>query len=71
MIFRRRAVRILVAVFGLVGLAACDPPEPLRLGFVGGLSGRVVDLGIGGRNGAILAVEMRNQKGGVEGARSS
>ncbi len=48
-------------------LAACTPPEPVRLGFVGGISGRVADLGIGGRNGALLAVEMRNAAGGVKG----
>lgn len=51
----------------LLGLAACAPPEPLRLGFVGGLSGRVADLGIDGRNGAQLAVELRNQAGGIKG----
>ena len=48
-------------------LTACTPPEPVRLGFVGGISGRVADLGIGGRNGAQLAVEMRNAKGGIHG----
>ncbi|MDQ5943165.1 MAG: hypothetical protein QG572_1981, partial [Pseudomonadota bacterium] len=25
-------------------LAACSPPEPIRLGFIGGLTGRVADL---------------------------
>lgn len=51
------------------GMIACTPPEALRIGFLGGLSGRVADLGIGGRNGAILAVEMRNQQGGIKGRR--
>lgn len=51
----------------LWGLAACAPPEPLRVGFLGGVSGRVADLGIAGRNGAQLAVEMRNAAGGVRG----
>lgn len=51
----------------LFGMLACTPPEPLRIGFLGGLSGRVADLGIGGRNGATLAVEMRNQQGGING----
>jgi len=48
-------------------LAACTPPEPVRLGFLGGISGRVADLGIGGRNGAQLAVELRNAAGGIHG----
>lgn len=41
--------------------------EPIRIGFVGGMSGRVADLGVGGRNGALLAVEERNARGGVNG----
>ncbi len=63
-----RALRqfgVLIALFAM--LAACTPPEPIRLGFVGGISGRVADLGIGGRNGALLAVELRNAAGGVNG----
>ncbi len=48
-------------------LAGCAPPEPLRIGFIGGISGRVADLGIGGRNGAALAIEMRNKSGGIKG----
>jgi branched-chain amino acid transport system substrate-binding protein len=46
-------------------LMACAPEPPILLGFVGGLSGRVADLGISGRNGAILAVEDINSAGGV------
>jgi len=48
-------------------LIACNTREPIRLGFIGGLSGRVADLGIGGRDGALLAVELRNTSGGVDG----
>lgn len=48
-------------------LVACNTREPIRLGFIGGLSGRVADLGIGGRDGALLAVELRNTLGGVDG----
>ncbi|MDD3936783.1 MAG: ABC transporter substrate-binding protein [Rhodoferax sp.] len=48
-------------------LVACNTREPIRLGFIGGLSGRVADLGIGGRDGALLAVELRNTSGGVDG----
>ena len=48
-------------------VTACAPDKPILLGFVGGLSGRVADLGISGRNGAILAVEQVNSAGGVNG----
>lgn len=48
-------------------LAACSPPEPIRIGFVAGISGRVADLGIAGRNAVILAVDEKNAAGGIAG----
>ena len=48
-------------------LAACGSPEPLQIGFLGGVSGRVADLGISGRNAVMLAVDLRNAAGGVNG----
>lgn len=48
-------------------LAGCGEPAPLRVGFLGGVSGRVADLGVGGRNGAQLAVEAFNALGGING----
>ncbi len=63
----RALYRLFALAATLAGLVGCTPPEPIRLGFVGGISSRVADLGIGGRNGALLAVEMRNASGGVNG----
>lgn len=57
-----RAALILCAALG-----GCGPPEPIRIGFVGSLSGRFSDLGTKGRDGAELAVEQRNAAGGVLG----
>ncbi len=57
----------LAAPVALLLLASCAPPEPLRIGFLGGISGRVADLGLGGRNAVTLAVEMRNKAGGIGG----
>lgn len=59
-------------VWAIIGLSiavllGCEPPEPIRIGFVGGTSGRVADLGIAGRDAVLLAVELRNQSGGVAG----
>lgn len=51
----------------MCAVAACAPREPIRLGFIGGVSGRVADLGIGGRNGAALAIDLRNKAGGIDG----
>lgn len=59
-----------VALLGvLLGVASCSAPEPVKLGFVGGYSGRVADLGIDGRNGATIAVEEVNAQGGIHGRR--
>lgn len=60
-------MRLAVALSLAIVLAACGPAEPVRIGFLGGLSGRVADLGIGGRNGAQLAVDLRNGAGGIRG----
>jgi branched-chain amino acid transport system substrate-binding protein len=58
-----------IAATTLLLATACGEREPIRLGFIGGISGRVADLGVNGRNGAILAVEERNAAGGIGGRR--
>lgn len=50
-----------------VAFSGCKPSEPIRIGFVAGISGRVADLGVTGRDAAQFAVEQRNQTGGVSG----
>jgi branched-chain amino acid transport system substrate-binding protein len=47
-------------------LSACGPKTPIKLGFIGGLSGKFADLGSATRNGALLAVELANAAGGVD-----
>lgn len=61
-----RSLLAVVAASSLL-LSACGEKEPIRLGYVGGVSGRTADLGIGGRNGVQLAVEQANAKGGING----
>ncbi len=46
-------------------LQSCEMNKPVKIGFVGGLTGRVADLGIAGRDGVILAIEDLNRKGGI------
>jgi branched-chain amino acid transport system substrate-binding protein len=62
----RTMVFILALCCVTLFLNGCER-EPVRIGFVGGMSGRVADLGVGGRNGALLAVEERNAQGGING----
>jgi branched-chain amino acid transport system substrate-binding protein len=60
---------LLCGCFTLLG--GCGPTEPIRLGFLGGLSGRVADLGGAGRDGVQLAIEQANAGGGSMVARSN
>lgn len=48
-------------------LTACTRSEPIRLGFLGSLTGRGSDLAEAARNGAMLAIEQRNLAGGIRG----
>ncbi len=56
-------------LFLLMILSGCTEEQPVKLGFIGGLTGRTADLGMAGRDGATLAVEQINRKGGVNGQR--
>lgn len=60
---------LFLVVLGLLSLRlqGCQPEKPIKLGFVGGLTGRSADLGVAGRNGVILAVEEYNNTGGIHG----
>jgi branched-chain amino acid transport system substrate-binding protein len=51
----------------LVLATGCDDPKPLEVGFIGGLSGRVADLGVAALDGVRLAIEDQNRKGGIAG----
>lgn len=51
----------------LVLATGCDDPKPVEVGFIGGLSGRVADLGVAGLDGVRLAIEEQNRKGGIAG----
>jgi len=48
-------------------LAACSPPPPVRIGFIGGLTDRNADNGQAGLNGVTLAIEQFNRDGGLDG----
>jgi len=66
MMFFKPGTLLLIAASSLL-LPSCSPPEVIHVGYLGGLSGRVTDLGIGGLNGVRLATEFRNKQGGIKG----
>lgn len=58
---------LLAALLLVFLLTACGQQEPLKIGFIGGLSDRNSDNGQSGLNGATLAVEQFNRAGGIDG----
>ncbi len=64
---RLRAVLFVALASSLLLISSCGADAPIRLGFSGTLTGTYADLGVQGRNGATLAVEDLNARGGVAG----
>ncbi len=58
---------IALTVFIIFLSTGCKNTQPLKVGFVGGLTGRHSDLGVSARNGVILAAEQMNKSGGING----
>ncbi len=56
--------RVQLRLFALIALSllvtACSDPEPIRLGFIAGLSGANAYFGVAARNGTQLAVEQHH-----------
>jgi branched-chain amino acid transport system substrate-binding protein len=64
----RTAFLLAACISLLSGLSGCDrKSQPVKIGFAGSLTGQFSDLGLAGRNGAILAVEQINNAGGIQG----
>lgn len=60
-------IRLGTLVVAGLAMSACGPQEPIRIGFIGGLSDRNSDNGQAGHNAVILAIEEFNRAGGVAG----
>ncbi|MEW5815083.1 MAG: ABC transporter substrate-binding protein [Spirochaetota bacterium] len=63
-ILRRYSAYIFILISALY---FCTEKNPIKIGFAGGLTGIHSDLGIAGRNGALLAVEEITSAGGIKG----
>ncbi|MBM9511121.1 ABC transporter substrate-binding protein [Desulfogranum marinum] len=46
---------------------SCSSNKPIRIGFIGGTTGRVADLGLSGRDAVQMAIESVNTNGGIHG----
>ncbi len=63
-----------IGMFGGMGilaisLASCGEKEPVKVGYTANMSELASDLGVDARNGVMLAVEEKNDEGGVKGHR--
>lgn len=65
---RGRVMLIVVLVVMALGFG-CSSDEPVRIGFLGGTSGRVADLGMSAQDAVQLLVEQVNRDGGINGRR--
>jgi branched-chain amino acid transport system substrate-binding protein len=54
-------------LLAITAIAGCNRHEPIRLGFVGSITGKNSDLGIAARDAVRLAVETVNNSGGIDG----
>ncbi len=59
--------RIFLVSIVLILLSACEGPDPIRIGFMAGTTGRGAELGIAARDAVQLAVEQCNEHGGIRG----
>lgn len=56
---------LITCVFLIPILLSCLKNEPLKIAYVGSLTGRYSEIGISSRNAIVMAVEEWNQKGGI------
>ncbi|NDV27847.1 ABC transporter substrate-binding protein [Desulfovibrio sp. JC010] len=62
----KKLILLLLLITACLSLNACSN-DPVKIGFSGTLQGKYSDLGVQGRNGALLAVEEINAAGGLDG----
>jgi len=71
----RRDPAILALLISLLAIASCEPNQqngernrsPIRIGYLGDLSGVTYDFGQSARNGVLMAAEEINRAGGING----
>lgn len=65
--FMMRGSRFLLIGLAALLLSGCQPKEPIRIGFAGGITGANASVALSGRDAVLLAVEEVNQAGGIKG----
>jgi len=57
------------AILPVTMLGACKDSSPIKIGFIGGISGRSADISVASRNAVQLAIDEQNAVGGIDGRR--
>ncbi len=60
-------IRNTAGVLLILLVFSCSRNEPIKIGMVAGLSGRMSQLGVSARNAVLVAVEKANEEGGIHG----
>ncbi len=58
-----------IFICSCMSIWGCDSKQPVKIGFIAGMSGRVADLGIGGLDAVQMLIERENREGGINGHR--
>ena len=67
MSIRRFALAALTVALSIAGSSVYGADEPYKIGMLNSLSGYAANMGLGGRDGLMLAVDEINKRGGVNG----
>ena len=69
-LYRNILIGIITLVFAFVIVSFLNKEtKPIKIGFIGNLTGKLSDWGISGRDGFLLGIEDVNAKGGINGHR--
>jgi branched-chain amino acid transport system substrate-binding protein len=64
-----RPVAVLAAVVASTFLTACEDPQPIKVGFIGSLTGRSADISEASRNAVEMLIQKINEEGGIDGSK--
>ena len=65
---KKKAFCLLILILSaMLILCTCNQNKTIKIGYAGSLSGVNSDLGVSGRNGAVMAVGVINSSGGING----
>lgn len=62
-----KCAHLLIIVSAVLFASGCSEKKPLKIGYLGSITGKHSDLGVAARDAAMLAIEQLNSQGGING----